>query len=99
MSNTSNTGTRGNTQPQGPRPPKFIWIARPSFTTGECRAYFSKEDAVKDFGRPLEEWDDRGYIMQINKAPKWDPFDVAWEIEKIEVRSLVREPMPVGSDK
>lgn len=79
--------TNRNTQSQGPRAPRFVWVVRPKFTVGECRVYFSKEDALRDFGRPLEFWIDYGHIMDIDKAPVWDPFDVAWELEKVEVRS------------
>jgi hypothetical protein len=64
---------------------------------GECRTYFSKEDAIKDFGRPIEMWIDYGHIMEIDQAPVWDPFDVAWTIERLEVRALPRNVMP-GND-
>lgn len=90
------TNNRNTQAPQGPRPPKFIWVVRPKFTAGDCRAYFSKEDALKDFGRPLEFWVDYGHIMEIDKAPVWDPFDIAWELEKIEVRAIPKQLNSTG---
>lgn len=84
----SNANTRNtNNQPQS-RGPKFVWVVRPSFTVGECRTYYSKEDALKDYGRPESEWVQFGDIWRIDRAPHWDPIDVSWELEKIEVRSL-----------
>ena len=71
---------------QQPRGPKFIWLVKPSFTMGDARAYFTKEDALKDFGQPLEKWTDHGHIATIKFGPKWDPFECEWELEKIQVR-------------
>jgi hypothetical protein len=78
-------------QPQGARGPRFVWVVRPKFTHGDCRSYFSKEDAIADFGRPAEMWIDYGHILEIDKAPVWDPFDVAWVIEKVEVRAISKQ--------
>lgn len=83
--------------PSGPRPPKYVWVTRPKFTLGECRTYFSKDDAIRDFGRPIEKWIDYGNIMEIDQAPVWDPFDVAWTIERVEVRALTR-PVTTGNN-
>lgn len=108
----SNNNTRSNTRissaPPQNRGPKFVWVARPSFTMGFCRVYFTKEDAFKDFGRPESLWAVRQEydvdhnidveVWTIDKSPVWDAeYDVQWELEKIEVRSLTRavEPTPV----
>lgn len=88
---TTNNRNTNNGQQQGPRGPKFVWVVRPKFTSGDCRTYFSKEDAVAEFGRPAEMWMDYGHIMEIDKAPVWDPFDIAWVIEKVEVRSVSKQ--------
>jgi hypothetical protein len=36
-------------------------------------------------------WIDYGHILEIDKAPVWDPFDVAWVIEKVEVRAISKQ--------
>lgn len=90
----SNNNTRGNNQAQQ-RSPRFIWVVRPSYTTGECRAYFNQEDAIKDFGLPSEEWvETEENVLEINSSPDWDnDFDIAWRLEKVEILSLGKAPV------
>lgn len=92
----SNNNTRGNSQ-QPVRSPKFVWVTRPSFTTGESRVYFSKEDAIKDFGQPADIWvETEEDVLEIGTSPDWDnDFDISWRLEKLEVRSLTKPPAPV----
>ncbi|QED11618.1 hypothetical protein PP914_gp129 [Arthrobacter phage Qui] len=92
--NRSNTPRNTNSASQNQnRGPKSIWVVRPSFTTGDCRAYFNKDEAIKDFGQPSEEWvqteDD---VLEINTSPEWDnEFDIAWRLEKVDILSFSRE--------
>lgn len=73
-------------QAQAPRGPKFVWVVRPSFSIGSCRAYFSEEAAIKDFGQPKSKWYPVAGVSQISVGPSWDPDNATWELEKIEVR-------------
>jgi hypothetical protein len=106
----SNNNTRGNTRNTGNssqqnqnRGPKFVWVVRPSFTLGDCRVYFTKEDAIQDFGLPENTWT-RVYdvksgqnldIWMNEKSPTWDAeFEVQWELEKIEIRPFGQAQTP-----
>jgi hypothetical protein len=100
MSNTNTNTTSKPTNPpqqnrqpnnnqQQSRGPKSIWVVRPQFTLGECRLYFSKDDAIKDFGVPLEKWDTKEDSAEIYAAPPWDDsHEISWILERLEVRSL-----------
>lgn len=99
MSNTNTNTTSKPTNPpqqnrqqnnqQQNRGPKSIWVVRPQFTLGECRLYFSKDDAIKDFGVPLEKWDVKEDSAEIYAAPPWDDsHEISWILERLEVRSL-----------
>ena len=106
MSNSSNRGNTRNSGNSGPQNrnqqqiSKHVWVVRPSFTIGICRAYLTKEDAFKDFGRSESLWspqhdynidhdiDEERWI--IDRSPVWDAeYDVQWELEKLEVRPRV----------